>query len=105
VAARHAAQHDRHAALLAECLRRGGDEPAATPYDFWISGQSLEAMRSAEQRSFTTYRDQLTTFEPAIAHLIQTRIMPDHYRTLEWLAEEIASRGAAWLSQVHTPGG
>jgi hypothetical protein len=102
-AARHAAQHDKHAALLAACLRRSGGKPAATPYDFWISGLSLEAMRSAEQKSFTTYRDQLTTFEPTTAHMIQTRIMPEHYRALEWLAEAVASRGAAWPSQVHRP--
>lgn len=103
-ATRLALLHERHAALLADCIRRLGRRPSATAYDSWIGGRSLDAMQAAERLSFTAYRDHLTTFAPATARMIQERILQDHYSAMEMLAHRAAKRGTAapdWL--IHAP--
>jgi len=102
-ARRLAALHEDHAALLAECAHRQDGHAAGHPYDHWITEATISGMRFAEQSSFTTYRDQLSTLAPAAAHAIRTRIMPDHYQAAEHLAEVAARRGRRWRHAIHTP--
>jgi hypothetical protein len=100
---RLASLHERHAALLADGLRSDGANPARDSYDHWITEATVSGMRFAEESSFTTYRDQLSTLAPAAANMIRTQIMPDHYRAAEHLAEVAARRGRTWRRSIHSP--
>lgn len=101
-ASRLAALHQRHADLLADRIHRDGGRSARNPYDQWITEATISGMRFAEESSFATYRDHLATLAPSAAHMIRTRIMPDHYRAAEHLAEVAARRGRTWRRSIHT---